>query len=226
MISAFLEVLPIAIGIVVTTLPLAGVSMLLHNRPQKGAYGSFIAGWFLAAFGFGIVAVLASDSFSSEETSQPFWLILLRFALGIMLLVLAMRNLLSGKTSEEEDDEDPGWMRKFNSMGPGTAFGVGAALAVLNPKNAVLVASAAMTIDTETFGAFNKLMALTGFVLVASLGFLSPILLRLFGENRAQKMEASFKQFLARHGSMIGNLVLLILGFVVISNVWSDYTSG
>lgn len=224
MISAFLEVVPIAVGIVVTTLPLVGIALLLIGRAVKAPYGCFVGGWFIAAYTFGIVAVMLSDLFTPGEATQPLWLLVVRLGLGIVLLVLAARSLKDWFQTDEYS-EDPSWMRKFDTMKPSTLFFVGAGFAVANPKNAVLFASAAFSIDAEVVGAFPKLSILAAFVALATAGLLSPLVLNVFLGERATSIEASFKLFLARHGTKIGGIVLAILGFVIISGVWSDFSA-
>ena len=61
MLVALLEVLPVAFGTVLATLPLVSVSLLLADRPELNAYLAFLAGWISGAVIVGGLAIAVSD---------------------------------------------------------------------------------------------------------------------------------------------------------------------
>ena len=99
---------------------------------------------------------------------------------------------------------------------------MGILLVVANPKNAVLVASGALTIAAATYAPAAQLGALLGFTLVASLGVASPLVVTLAMGKRAEDVLAKMKASMARHSATIVSVVLLVLGVVVAWNAGAD----
>jgi hypothetical protein len=220
MLTAFLDALPIALGTVLATLPLVGVPLVLSTRPDRAAHLAFVAGWAAGIAGLGAAVILLSDLSVPGEGAPAPWMVWVRLLLGIALIALAIRKW--SKRTAGPDDEVPGWMRAFETMGAVRTFGLGVLLVVANPKNAVLVASGALTIAAATYAPLGQLIALAGFTLVASLGVASPLVVTLALGDRAEDTLTVMKAAMARHSALIVSVVLLVLGAVVIWNAVAD----
>ncbi|MBE1282189.1 MAG: hypothetical protein GJ676_02650 [Rhodobacteraceae bacterium] len=221
MINAFLEALPIALGIVLATLPLVGVSLLLVSRSDQGPALTFVVGWGIGAVLLGGIAILLSDLSTPGEQPPAAWVIWIRLGLGSGLALLATRKLMKRKSDTEEPGL-PGWMQMFDTMTPGAAFATGAGLVILNPKNAVLFASGALTIAAETYAPLAQLAAMLLFTLLASSGLLAPMVLKKALGMSAEPLLASLKTFLARRGTLVVAVVLLVLGVIVVLGALDD----
>lgn len=220
MLTAFLAALPIALGTVLATLPLVSVPVILAARPDRTAHLSFLAGWAVGIAGLGVAVILLSDLSVPGDGPPALWMVWVRLLLGIALIALAIRKW-SRRTARVED-EMPGWMRAFETMGAARTFGLGILLVVANPKNAVLVASGALTIAASTYAPAAQLGALAGFTLLASLGVASPLVVLLAMGKRAEGVLAKMKLWMARHSATIVTVVLLVLGVVVVWNAAAD----
>jgi hypothetical protein len=220
MLTAFLYALPIALGTVLATLPLVGVPLILATRPDRTAHLAFLAGWACGIAGLGVAVILLSDLSVPGDGPPAPWMVWVRLLLGVALIALAIRKW-SRRTGWAEADM-PGWMRAFETMGAARTFGLGILLVVANPKNAVLVASGALTIAAATFAPAAQLGALVAFTLVASLGVASPLVLTLAMGKRAEGALAEMKALMARHSATIVTVVLLVLGVVIVWNAVPD----
>ena len=221
MLAAFLDTLPVAIGMVLATLPLVGVPLILATRPGRTPHLAFLAGWGAGIVGLGAAVIFLSDLSAPGEGPPARWVVWLRLMLGAALIVLAVRKWLR-RAKGGANAEIPGWMRAFETMGAARTFGLGVLLVVANPKNAVLVASGALTIAAATYAPAAQLGALAGFTLVASLGVASPLLVTLALRDRAESILASMKASMAQHSATIVNVVLLVLGVLVTWNAMAD----
>ena len=224
MISAFLEALPVALGIVGATLPLVGFALILVSRSDKRAFPCFLAGWYVSAVGLGAVAIAVSDISTPGQQPPAPWLIWLRLCLGAALVGLGIKKLAKQREKNAEVD-GPGWMGRVESLTNRSIFLVGAGLAAINPKNAVLFISGSLTIAAKTYNPFEQLVALVFFIGVASLGLVSPLLLKALLGRNADKLFAYFNTVLARHSATIVGLVLLVLGGIVTLNALSEITT-
>lgn len=220
MLTAFLEALPIALGTVLATLPLVGVPLVLATRPDRTAHLAFLAGWAGGIAGLGTAVILLSDLSVPGDGPPAPWMVWVRLLLGIALIVLAIRKW--SRRTAAADDGMPGWMRAFETMGAARTFGLGVLLVVANPKNAVLVASGALTIAAATYVPAAQLGALAGFTVVASLGVASPLIVTLALGEKAAGALAKMKASMARHSATIVSVVLLVLGGMVTWNALAE----
>jgi hypothetical protein len=220
MLTAFLYALPIALGTVLATLPLVGVPLILATRPDGTAHLAFLAGWAGGIAGLGLAVILLSDLSVPGDGPPAPWMVWARLLLGIALIALAIRKW--SRRTGRAGAEMPGWMRAFETMGAARTFGLGILLVVANPKNAVLVASGALTIAAATYAPAAQLGALVGFTLVASFGVASPLVLTLAMGKRAEGVLAKMKASMARHSATIVTFVLLVLGVVIVWNAGAD----
>jgi hypothetical protein len=220
MLTALLDALPVALGTVLATLPLVGVPLVLSMRPDRAAHLAFLAGWATGIAGLGTAVILLSDLSVPRDGAPAPWMVWVRLLLGFALIALAIRKW--SKRTAGPEEEMPGWMRTFETVGATRAFGLGVLVVVANPKNAVLVASGALTIAAATYAPVAQLVALAGFTLVASLGVASPLVVTLVLGDRAEDMLAAMKGGMARHSTTIVGVVLLVLGGVIIWNAVAD----
>jgi hypothetical protein len=218
--TAFLDALPIALGTVLATLPLVGVPLILATRPERTAHLAFLAGWAVGIAGLGVAVILLSDLSVPADGPPAPWMVWMRLLLGIALIALAIRKW--SRWTAGAEDEIPGWLRAFETMGGARTFGLGVLLVVANPQNAVLVASGALTIAAATYAPTAQLGALAGFTLVASLGVASPLMVTLAMGERAEDVLGKMKASMARHSATIVSVVLLVLGVVIVWNATAD----
>lgn len=219
MLAAFLEALPVAFGTVLATLPLVSVSLLLADRPDMNAYLAFLAGWIFGAVFVGGLAIAVSDLSTQGQNPPARWVIWLRLAVGLGLIVLAVRKF---RTRAAPGAERPKWMSALQQMKPLRTFGIGAGLAVLNPKNAALFVSGALIISAETYAPVSQFLAMVAFATVSSIGLALPLGLLLMLGSRAELVMKRFNDFLTRYSAMILAVVLAVLGIIVVAGALAD----
>lgn len=217
MFQAIPESLPIAFGIVLATLPLMAVPLTLVSRGAIRVLGWFLAGY---ASGFVILAgavILTADLFAFASGGVSRWMVWLRVLLGIILLGLAWSKW-RGRPRQGEEPTPPGWVKVIDTLASPGAAGLGFALVVLNPKNAVLVASGGLAIAAATPTPVAQALALIVFTVVSGLGIAAPLLLWLMLGDRVRAPLNHIRGLLVRYDAQILTVVLAGLGFVVILN--------
>jgi hypothetical protein len=221
MIAAFLAALPIAIGTVLANLPVVSVPLILATRSDRRAHFGFLSGWVAGFLVLGGAVILLSDLSAAGEGAPAAGMVWLRLALGAGLVVLGVLKFRV-RTRAGEEAEPPGWMRLLDRMGAVRTFAFGLLFVALNPKNAVLVASGALTVAAATYAPAAQVAAYLGFTAVASLGVAAPLVLTLALGERAAAPLARLKAVMARHSGAIVGVVLAILGAVVMANAAGD----
>jgi hypothetical protein len=215
MLQAIPQSLPIAFGIVLATLPLMAVPLTLMSR---GAIR--VLGWFLAGYAGGFVVlagtiILTADLFVFAAGDISRGMVWLRVLLGVVLLGLAWRKW-QGRPKHGEEPAPPGWVKVLDTLTSPGAAGLGFVLVVLNPKNAVLVASGGLAIAAATPAPVAQALALFVFTAVSGLGIAAPLLLWLMLGDRVRAPLNSMRGLLVRYDAHMLTVVLAGLGFVVI----------
>lgn len=215
MFQAIADSLPIALGIVLATLPLMAVPLTLLSR---GAIGVF--GWFLAGYGGGFVVlagavILSADLFAFAAGDISRGMLGLRLLLGIVLLALAWRKW-QGRPAPGEAADPPGWVKLLDTLASPGAAGLGFVLVVLNPKNAVLVASGGLAIAAATPVLAAQALGLIVFTVVSGLGIAAPLWLWLLFGDRVRAPLNRMRALLVRYDAHILTAVLAALGLLLI----------
>lgn len=215
MLTAVLTALPIALGTILATLPVLAVPLLLVTRPDHAPLHGFLAGWLAGFLALGGIAILFADIVMLAGSSGSLGLESVGIVLGLALLAFAAMKWRK-RPLPGEDPETPGWMQRFDTVSPSGAALIGAALATLNPKNALLIASGALAIATATPRPAAQAAALVIHSLIASAGLLAPFIAVLLLGDRALVPLDRLRDLVARHNATVMATVLGALGLLMI----------
>lgn len=215
MLKALIESLPIALGIVLATLPAVAIPLILLTRRETGVLLGFLSGWALGFMLLGSLVILTADLLAPNLEGSPVWIARLRLPLGLVLLGLSLKKWRS-RPAPGADPELPRWLAAIETVRTPRALVLGFLLVVVNPKNAVLVSSGALAIASQTHLVIAQLGALLIFTVVASLGVTAPLIVWLLLGERAHGPLDRMKELLARHNSTVMTVVLAVLGVIVI----------
>jgi hypothetical protein len=217
MYQALADSLPIAFGIVLATLPLMAVPLTLVSRGAMRVLGGFLAGYAGGFVGLAGVVILSADLLAYATADAARWTIWLRLLLGVALLGLAAHKW-RGRPRGDEVAAPPAWVQMLDRIGAPGALGLGFVLVVLNPKNALLVASGALAIAAATPVPAAQAVALLVFSAVSCLGVAAPLLLWLVLGDRVRAPLGRLRGLLVRYDAQILTVVLAALGLVIIFN--------
>src|SRR3954453_18535183 len=107
---------------------------------------AFAAGWVLALATVGAVVLALANGSADNDAGEPAtWASVLKLVFGALFILLAVRTWRRRPAPGREGDLPP-WMRTIDAFGPAKAFGAGALLAGVNPKNLALGFAAATAI--------------------------------------------------------------------------------
>lgn len=215
MYDAMLQSLPIALGIVVATLPVLAVPLILITRREIGILLTFMAGYAGGLLAVGGVVISFADLVTPNDAGPARWIVWLRILLGLTLLVLAWRKW-QGRAAPGDAEDVPGWMKSIDTIDTWRAALLGFALVALNPKNVVLVASGGLAIAQATPTPLAQAGALLVFAAVSGIGIAMPYLMWItMGEAAIAPLDR-LKAAMARNNRLIVTAILAVLGLVVI----------
>lgn len=211
-------ILPHAIGVAISPVPIIAVILMLLSRRAGANAPLFLVGWLA---GLAVVAVIVllmagSADVDSEETPSKA-ASAIKLVLGLLLLFLAMMQW-RGRPKAGEEPEMPKWMTSIDSLTPVAALGIGALFSALNPKNLALTLAAALVIAQAGLRAGESAVSLVVFVAVASISVATPVLLFFVLGERAQRVLNEWKSWLAENNATVMAVLLVVLGVVLIGN--------
>lgn len=211
MTSPVVAVLPYALGALAASVPVAAMAAVLATVSSRAVLVRFTSGWVVGLTATSTLAVLLFDGVAGRSGSSD-WMSWLRVLLSVVLVLLAVRKLVSRVRSGPPAGE-PSWLTSLRDTTPGRAFLLAALLGSVNPKNATIVLSAMSAVLASTTVPAEQVLPVLLFVSVASLGVLAPVVaLQLRGERAEASLEA-FVAWFVRSSDLV--MVVVLLGLAV-----------
>jgi len=220
--STFGQILPLAVGIVLSPLPIVAVILMLFTARARANSTAFLAGWLGGLLLVGGAALALSDATGAagsdgkpSDTSG-----IVKLVLGILLLLLAVRSWRS-RPAEGEQPKLPRWMNALDTFTTTRSAVFGALLSSVNPKNLALLLAAVATISASTASGGQQFALLVAFAIVASLGIAVPVVTNLAMGARAEGVLTPAKDWLSRNNAGVMAVILLIFGAKLIGDAIS-----
>jgi hypothetical protein len=215
--SAIGAVLPLALGVALSPIPIIAVVLMLAT-PRGGVNGtSFLLGWLVGLSVVGtIVLLLSGGSGGSDGSSPATWVGVVSLLLGVALIVLA--GLQWRRRPRAGTVALPGWMASIDRFGPVKSAGLGLALSAANPKNLLITVGAAAAIAQAGVSPGGQAVALGLFVLLGTLGPGVPLAIYLGLGARSQRILERLRGWMAAHNTAIMCVLLVVIGLKLLGD--------
>ena len=209
------EILPLAVGIAISPIPIiAAILMLLSPRAKSTSVG-FLTGW-VAGIVVAIVLFTLISTVISQETGGPSPVAgVIKIILGALLLFLAIKQWRARPAAGEEAIM-PKWMSAIDSMTAGKALGLGFLLSAVNPKNLLLAIAAGVIVGGAGLTVSQMTVVIIIFVLLAASTVLVPVVGYLIASARLAGPLDKFREWLVDNNAVIMAVLLLVIGVSMI----------
>ena len=167
---------------------------------------------------------VAGPGGASSHGKPATWVSVLKLVLGLLLLLLAVRQW-HGRPRPGQEVEAPKWMGSVERFSPGKAVGAGAALSGANPKNLLLAIGAAAAIAQTGIGSGDQAIAYVVFALIATLGVATPVVMFFALGDRSQRILAGLRDWMGQHNAVIMAVICLIIGAKLIGDAIGGFSS-
>lgn len=216
MTSVIGEILPLAIGVAVSPIPIISAILMLFSPKAKSTSVAFLLGW-IAGIVVAIVAfTLMSSVLPQEEAGGPSALAgLIKIVLGVLLLLLAVRQW-RGRPANGGQAALPKWMSAIDSMTPAKALILGFLLAAVNPKNLLLAASGGVVIASAQLTVGEAAVVVIVFTVLAGCTILAPVVAYLLASARMREPLERLREWLLYNNATIMAVLLLVIGVSVV----------
>jgi len=214
--NALGNILPMAIGVAISPVPIIAVILMLFTQRARSNGTAFLVGWVLALVVVGSVVLILANLGKISAGGTPSTLAyVLKLLLGLLFILMSIRQW-RGRPKEGEEPHMPKWMATIDKFTPGKAFGFAALLAGVNPKNLGLTLAAALSIAQANLSGAQAWIVLAVFVIIASLTVAVPVLYYLFAGQSAEKTLTSWKAWLVANNATVMCILLLVLGALLL----------
>lgn len=210
--------LSFAVGIGLSAAAIIAVVLMLGAERGRLIGPGFLAGWVggILIVG-GIVLAVAGGAGASSGGQPADWVSILKLVLGLLLLVVAIRQW-GGRPKDGEEPEMPAWMKTIDKFTLGRAVGFGLLLAAVNPKNLLLIIAGAAAIASSGVSTTAQIGSLLVFALVASIGTGGPVLFYFLLGERSERFLSELKNWMNQNNAAIMAVIALILGAKLIGD--------
>jgi threonine/homoserine/homoserine lactone efflux protein len=205
------ELLPSAVGVALSPVPIIAVIMMLSTPKARSNGPAFAVGWVLGLVVVSVVVVLLASGADDPDSGSSTAVDWVKVVIGALFLLLAAGQWRKRPTPGTEP-EMPKWMSSINGFTAGKSLGLGALLSGANPKNLALTLAASATIAQAGLSGGETTVTIVAFVIIGSATVAGPVLFYLFAPAKAAGPLESIKQFMADHNAVIMMVVLLVLG--------------
>lgn len=214
--AAIGELLPLALGVAISPIPVIATIVLLLTPHAKRSGGAFAVGWLAGCVG--TILLFAALAGTLPRLDGASWIPIVgwvQVVLGIALIVFAIR-IWRHRPRAEGAAQLPGWMQHLDRMSVITTVGLGLVLSSINPKNLLIGISAGIALGTSSLTASEAALAVGVYAVISSSTVVAPVLAYFFASRRLAGTMRSLKEWLARENSTIMAVLLLIIGASVL----------
>jgi threonine/homoserine/homoserine lactone efflux protein len=211
------DLLPLALGIAISPIPIIAVILMLFSQRARANSAMFLLGWVVGVLGgMAVLLIVANTQDLSQSNGQPDDSVsTIKVVLGLLLIVAAHRQWRN-RPKEGEAPELPKYLQTIDTLSPPKALGLGVILSAVNPKNLMMIIAGALVISQADLSDSDTIIAVIVFVLIAISTVAVPVILYNVMGERAQPILDTMRSSLAQHNATIMAVLLLVIGFVLI----------
>jgi threonine/homoserine/homoserine lactone efflux protein len=215
------QILAFGVGVALSPLPIVAIVLMLATPRARANGPAFLVGWLLGmGVVGGIVLAVSGGADASSEGAPADWVSWLQVILGVLLLLVAVRQW-RGRPQGDETPAAPKWMGALDTFTPPKALGAGAVLSGANPKNLLLTVGAAAAIAETGASTGSEIAALVVFILIGSLGVGAPVAIYFAMGDRSEHILGSLNEWMARNNATVMAVLCLVIGSKLIGDAIS-----
>lgn len=209
-------ILPLALGIAISPIPIIAAILMLLSPEAKGTSVGFMIGWVLGIVVAVVVFTLLASIIPEQDpdASKPIAGVI-KLLLGSGLLFLALRQW-RGRPKPGETAALPKWMSAIDSMTTMRGAMLGFLLSAVNPKNLLMAAGAGVLIGTAGLTGGEITLVIVIFVLIAACSVAVPVIAYLLASEKMAGPLESLRGWLVQNNATVMAVLLLVIGFVLI----------
>jgi threonine/homoserine/homoserine lactone efflux protein len=215
------DLLPAAVGVAISPLPIVAVVLMLVSARGRANGPAFLIGWLVGVAGAGAILLLIAGGVGAHEDGEPAdWVAWLKLVLGLALLLLAAKQW-RGRPHDGEEPPTPKWMGALDGFTPLKAGGAAVVLSAVNPKNLLLIVAGMAAIAQTGISTGEQTIALIVFTVIAAVGVATPVVIYFALGDRSAELLDRLKSWMTQNNGVIMAVLLLVIGVKLIGDAIS-----
>ncbi|HQY30569.1 MAG TPA: GAP family protein [Thermomicrobiales bacterium] len=211
------DLLPIAIGVTISPVPTTGGLLMILSARSRWASLAYLLGWFAGVLVLTGAFTFLSGLIPSVKTNErPEVGAAITIGIGLLLIGLGVFQWRR-RPDNQSELELPGWMSRLDQFSPARAFGLALTLAVVNPKNFLLAASAGVMIRSSDLGFFTSSVSVAWFVAIGSASIGIPTIGYQISPNRLAGPIEATRRIILRYTPATMAIIVMLLGVIVVA---------
>jgi len=215
MAQAIGQLLPIALAIAISSVPIMATILILLSPRRGQSAVPFLLGWVLGiATIVSLCTLFAQLIPTARSPRRPETVIgIAEILVGSALVVLAI--IAWRRARRNPSTAMPKWLNTVSSFGPWSSFGVAFALNV-RPKGLLLAIAAGLALRVDDLTLGETAVAIVIYTLIGCSTVAVPIIVTLAAPKRMEPRLLSAKEWIGRNNGVITALILVMVGVVII----------
>jgi len=212
------DVLPLAIGIAISPIPIITVILTLLSRHAGKTGAGFLLGWVAGIVVVTVLVLLLVSQAGDASGGKPSTVSsILTLVFGALLLFMALRQW-KARPKQGEVGTMPKWTAAIDTFTFGKAARLGLVLSALNPKNLLMCLGAGTTIGAAHLSGGHDLIVVAVFAMLASSSVGIPVVFYLLSREKAEASLIELRGWLTQNGAAVMAVLLLVIGAVLVGN--------
>jgi hypothetical protein len=206
--------LPIAVAVAFSSVPLT-VTILILLSPNRGrAALPFLVGWVI-----GVAAVIIVSAAGAAALAKPLRrgpdmaVVVLEIVIGAALMVLAAIYLR--RRSPAGGTGLPRWLAAVDSFGPVVCFAIAVVLS-LRPKGLLLGIAGGLALSAASLKADDAILLIMIYTAIATSTVVVPIIASLIAPQRMEPKLISARDWLIVNGRIVTSIMMFMIGVVIL----------
>jgi hypothetical protein len=206
--------LPIAVAVAFSSVPLTVTILILLSPNRSRAALPFLVGWVI-----GVAAVITVSAAGAAALAKPLRrgpdmaVVVLEIVTGAALMVLASiylrRRAPAGGTGL------PGWLAAVDSFGPVVCFAIAVVLS-LRPKGLLLGIAGGLALSAASLKPDDAVLLIIIYTAIASSTVVVPIIASLIAPQRMEPKLISARDWLIVNGRIVTSVMMFMIGVVIL----------
>jgi len=210
------DVLPFALGVAVSPIPIIAIIVMLLSARAGSNSAAFLGGWAAGVVGASAVLLALSGLLGTSASGTPSnSSSVVKLILGALVLLLAARNFRNRPKAGVEGSL-PNWLQSIESVTPVKAAGLGVALSAVNPKNLLMIAGAMVAVSGYDLAVGKEVVVVAVFTVIAISTVAAPVLVYRLAGAEAQRLLDEMRVWLAQNNAVVMSVLLLVIGVVLL----------
>ncbi|MCA1008706.1 GAP family protein [Rhodococcus hoagii] len=218
------QLIPIALGMIVSPIPIAAlIAILLSARAKANAFAFTATAVAASAVIVGVVAATTKTSAADAGSAAHPTQLIFATVFGLAFLVLAALSW-RGRPRNGAPAAMPSWMAQIDTMKPGRAAVLSLLLTVPNAKNLPLELKAGALIAEGHLPLAHAAALIAGFAVLGGLGLIALAVLAAVPSKRVTAALGVVKEELIRHNAAIMTVLFVLLAGLQVSHIVTALT--